>query len=93
MEDSRQFTMKHVTVASGIKEENIFNPEEKVFGLIERVKGSAASPLQFFVTDSTKNFLRGSLYFYALPQPDSIAPALEFLSKDIDRMITTFTWK
>lgn len=93
MEDNRQFTMKHMHVASGIKEENIFNPEEKVYGVIERVKGNAASPLQFFVTDSVKNFLRGSLYFYAIPQSDSIAPALDFLSEDIDRIITTFKWK
>ena len=85
--------MKHVYAASGIKEENIYNPDEKVWGVLERVKGNAASPLQFFVTDSTHHFLRGSLYFYALPQPDSIAPAVEFLSKDIDRLITTFRWK
>ena len=93
LEDSRQFTNKHMSVASGIEEQNIFNPDGKVFGLLERVKGNAASPLQFFVTDSTKNFLRGSLYFYAVPQPDSIAPAVEFLSKDIDRLIETFRWK
>jgi putative hemolysin len=93
IEDSRQFTMKHMSVASGIKEESIFNPEERVFGMIERVKGSAASPVQFFVTDSVKNFLRGSLYFYALPQPDSIAPAVDFISKDVERIITTFKWK
>ncbi|HLG34004.1 MAG TPA: gliding motility lipoprotein GldD, partial [Bacteroidia bacterium] len=93
IEDNRQFTMKHMYVASGIKEEDIYNPHEHVYGVLQRVKGSAASPLQFFVTDSVKNFLRGSLYFYALPQPDSIAPAVEFLSQDIERMITTFRWR
>jgi gliding motility-associated lipoprotein GldD len=93
IEDNRQFTEKHMAVASGIKEQNIYNPDENVYGMMEKVKGNAASPLQFFVTDSTKNFLRGSLYFYAVPQPDSIAPAVEFIGEDIEHLIETFRWK
>jgi gliding motility-associated lipoprotein GldD len=93
IEDNRQFTAKHMSVASGIKEQNIYNPDDKVFGMLEKVKGSAASPVQFFVTDSVKNFLRGSLYFYAIPQPDSIAPAVEFIRADIEHLVETFRWK
>ena len=42
------------------------------------LKGNTASSLQFFVTDSTRNFLRGSLYFNAEPNKDSLAPVMDF---------------
>lgn len=92
-EDSRNLSMKHITRASGIEELPVFIPAKKVYGTYYIVKGSAASPVQFYLTDSTKNFIRGALYFYASPQPDSIAPVLDFISKDIDHLIETFSWK
>ena len=68
-------------------------PKRKVYGTYYTIRGSAASPVQFYVTDSSRHFLRGSLYFYAVPQPDSIAPVLDFLTADIDRLVETIQWK
>jgi len=92
-EDSRNLSMKHITRASGIEELPVFIPTKKIYGTYYSVKGSAASPLQFYLTDSSKHFIRGALYFYASPQPDSIAPVLDFISRDIDHLIETFNWK
>ena len=93
MEDSRALALKHIPKASGIDEQVIEVNSNKVFGTRYDVKGSAASPIQFYVTDSANHFLRASLYFYAAPNPDSIAPVLEFISKDIDHLLATIRWK
>jgi len=93
-EDSREFAMKHIPKADAINEKTVYNKEEKIYGLIYDIKGSGvASPYQFCLTDSSKNFLRGSLYFNMLPNNDSLAPIIDYIQKDIDHMITTFRWK
>ncbi len=93
MEDSRTLALKHIPKASGIEEQAIQISENNVYGTRYDVKGNAASPIQFFITDSTRNFLRASLYFNAQPNADSIAPVLNFISTDIDHMLATFHWK
>jgi gliding motility-associated lipoprotein GldD len=84
---------KHIPKASGMRDIVINVPDHHVYGIFYEIKGPAASPTQFFVTDSVHHFVRCSLYFYAVPQPDSIAPVLEFVNKDIDEMINSFRWK
>lgn len=93
IEDSRRLVFKHTVKAEGIQESKISNDFSKVYGLFYDIEGNAASSIQFFVTDSTNNFLRGALYFYAEPQADSIAPVLEFVKKDIMVMLESFKWK
>lgn len=69
------------------------NPDMKVYGTIYDIKGNAASSAMFWVTDSVKNFLRGSLYFVAKPNQDSLAPAISFFRKDIIHLMETIEWK
>jgi gliding motility-associated lipoprotein GldD len=64
-----------------------------VYGIYYEVGGNAASALQFFVTDSIKHFLRGSLYFYNTPNADSIAPVLNFIKPDVMELIKTLKWQ
>jgi gliding motility-associated lipoprotein GldD len=93
LENTYEYVSKHQMKASGIQEEIVQKDSKKVYGIIYNIGGNAASPVQFFLTDSTKHFLRGSLYFYAVPNTDSIQPSLEFIKKDIYKMIETFEWK
>jgi gliding motility-associated lipoprotein GldD len=93
IEDSRSLSMKHIAKASGMSEEEINDPSRKVYGNYTFVKGNSASAVQFFLTDSSKHFLRGSLYFYAIPNPDSIAPVLDFVEQDVKHLVNTFQWK
>jgi gliding motility-associated lipoprotein GldD len=62
-------------------------------GMLFRIKGPVASPTQFFVTDSTSNFLRGSLYFYNQVQLDSMKIVYDFVDEDIDHLLETFSWR
>jgi gliding motility-associated lipoprotein GldD len=92
-EDARKFAFKHTVKATSIDQSLIRNPEHKIYGIYYTIQGNAASSVQFFVTDSSKNYLRGALYFNTPPRLDSIQPVLDFVKKDIDTMIKTFRWK
>jgi len=92
-EDSRTLAYKHNIKADAINEILIENNEAKVYGIYYQIKGNAASPAQFYLTDSIKHFLRGSLYFDVNPNKDSLAPAIDFLVSDIDTLINSFYWK
>jgi gliding motility-associated lipoprotein GldD len=91
--DSHHFTYRHTIKADAIDEMLYMFPEKKVYGLYAEVEGNAASPIQFLLTDSTHNFVRGSLYFNAEPNSDSIAPVVDFIRKDIIHLMETMEWK
>ncbi len=92
-EDSRTFVNKHNIKADAITEQLYENEERKVYGILFELKGNTASGIQFMLTDSTRHFFRGALYFNVSPNKDSIAPVAEFIKEDIIRLIETLEWK
>ncbi|MBX2964887.1 MAG: gliding motility lipoprotein GldD [Cyclobacteriaceae bacterium] len=60
--------------------------------IIAELDGDVPSQMQFTITDSTSNFLRGALYFNSKVHNDSLKPAIEYMKKDIMHMINTFDW-
>jgi len=92
-EDTRNLAYKHTIKADEINTVIWNNEEKKVYGILYDIKGDVASQVQFYLTDSTKHFLRGAFYFNCVPNKDSLAPSLKYLRKDIDTMIETFKWK
>jgi gliding motility-associated lipoprotein GldD len=93
VEDAHKLTFKHTIKATAIDQGAIYYPDRKVYGIYYTIDGNAASSLQFFLTDSTKNYIRGALYFNSEPRLDSIQPVLTFVKKDVDLMIKSFRWK
>ncbi len=94
LEDSRMFVNKHIQKAEAIDEKAYTNDEENVYGLIYHIGGSGvASTYQFYITDSTKHFVRGALYFETVPNNDSLSPVIDFIGEDIVHLINTFKWK
>ena len=94
LEDTRTLVMKHIPKASSIENKQYSNDKAKVYGLTYTISGvAAASPYQFYLTDSTEHFVRGALYFNTVPNNDSLAPVIEFLKEDINHMIETFEWR
>ncbi len=93
IEDSRKLAYDHSIKAESIDERLFINPREKVYGTIYYIDGNAASPLQFYLTDSTRHFLRGALYIREIPNIDSIRPVIDFLKPDIIHLIETTRWK
>lgn len=93
IEDSRSLAYKHTIKAEAIRETVYTDPVKRIYGILYDIKGNAASSVQFFLTDSTKNFLRGSLYFNVEPNKDSLAPVIAYFREDIVHLIETFEWK
>ena len=93
MENARKLAFKHTVKATAINEGIIYYPEKRVYGIYYTIEGNTASAVQFYLTDSSKNYLRAALYFNEQPRIDSIKPVLNFIKKDIDVFIKTFQWK
>ncbi|MFV0554772.1 MAG: gliding motility lipoprotein GldD [Mangrovibacterium sp.] len=92
IEEARRLAYDHSIKADAIDEQLFLNPEKQVFGIAYRIKGNAASPMQFFLTDSTHNFIRGAFYIREIPNIDSIQPVIDFYESDVIHLIETFQW-
>ena len=91
-DDAFKMAFKHSVKASSIDQTVIQTPND-VGGIFFHVGGNAATANQFFLTDTTKHFLRGALYFDTAPNEDSLGIVNAFLEKDMEHLINTFRWK
>jgi gliding motility-associated lipoprotein GldD len=85
-------TGKHSSKAYSI-DDSLINTSNQVHGMFFSVGGDVATSNQFFLTDSTKHFLRGALYFDATPNADSLSIVNQFLLQDVKHLINTFKWR
>ena len=93
MEDTRKIVYKHSVRADGIGEKAYDHKEKNVHGILYDLKGNTASSVQFVLTDSSRNFFRGALYFNNIPNKDSIAPMSDYIREDIIHIMESFEWK
>ncbi len=94
LNDAHELAYKHISVANDIQQDLISIPKNKIYGIMYEIKGArVASPINFFLTDSVKHFVRGSLYFNMEPQNDSLAPVISAIKTDLQHMIESFKWK
>lgn len=90
--DAHNMAYSHEMKARSIEKTRIHRDSSQVHGMIFDLRGEVASPLQFFATDSNRHFLRGSLYFQNRPNPDSIAPVLAYIRKDVIHLLNSLEW-
>jgi len=83
---------QHVDVSTGI-DDSLMRTPNGVEGVYFSLGGNTATANQFFLTDSTKHFLRGALYFDATPNADSLGIVNDFLKKDMLHLINTLKWR
>jgi gliding motility-associated lipoprotein GldD len=94
LEDVHTMVVKHLQKANGMRDSLIVNDAHKVYGMLIEMDGKGvATPLQFYLTDSTRNFVRGALYFNFVPDNDSMQPVINYIREDIDTLINSFEWK
>lgn len=91
MDDSYSLTAKHQIKAYAINEVIKLTPSGKT-AVIAELEGDVPSQFQFTVTDSAAHFLRGALYFNTRVQNDSLAPAIEYMKRDMMQIINTLEW-
>jgi len=91
--DAQKLTYEHAIKANDIAEQPYINLDNKVYGMFYQVGGNAATNAQFYATDSTKNFVTASMYFYSKPNFDSILPAADYIKNDMRKIIESIKWK
>lgn len=90
--DAYKMTYKHSSKATEIQDSVLQTPFG-YGGIWFHVGGNAATAHQFYITDSTKHFLRGALYFDATPNEDSLEIVNNYLQEDMKHLIQTLRWK
>tara|TARA_B100000780_G_C21102043_1_gene444787 strand:- start:192 stop:746 length:555 start_codon:yes stop_codon:yes gene_type:complete len=92
IEESHKLAYDHSVKSDGIIEKVYENEKNNVYGVLYDIHGNSASNLQFFATDSSEHFLRGSLYFNSIPNADSLQPVKEFLKEDLQILMESLKW-
>lgn len=92
IDDAYKLAARHNTKAYSIQDLVLKTPSGKTAMLME-LEGEVPTYLQFYTTDSTKNYLRGALYFNTSLKSDSLAPVIEYLKKDVIKLLNTLEWK
>jgi len=95
IKDAQDLVFSHDLKASGISRTRVYNENSSIEsrGVLYLLEGPVATPIQFFLTDSTEHFLRGSLYFDNRPNADSTAPVISRLIQDVEHLMKTVTWE
>lgn len=84
----------HYQKADDVEYSVVRDPDSHLWGQIYDIKGKeVATPFQFWLTDSTRNFVRATLYFNFTPNNDSLQPVIDYLREDAMHYINTFEWK
>jgi gliding motility-associated lipoprotein GldD len=91
--DAFELAYKQHTYKASSIEPMPFTSRQGIDGIYFTLTGNTATANQFFLTDSTRHFLRGSLYFGATPNEDSLSIVNDFLRVDMQHMINTLRWK
>ena len=84
---------EHKIKADKISFEQIVQSKKKVFGTFFELKGNVATNFQFYLTDSSTNFVRGEVLLNCRPNYDSLRPTLEYLKTDLLELVRNFEWK
>lgn len=90
--DSHRLASKHLYRAEALKYYEYKNAQNLPV-LAIGFEGEIPSHLQFYTTDSVKHFLRAAIYFRTANDNDSLAPVIDFVKKDMLRMIATQKFK
>lgn len=93
LKEAQDLAYQHSVKADGISEKQFENKENSVFGMVYKMHGQTASNTQFYLTDSNQHFVRGAVYFFASPNPDSLKPVDEFMFQEVIRLVESFYWK
>lgn len=94
IEDCYTFLKRHEKLSGGIIEQDYKNEEKHIYGTVFEIKGSdVVSPMQFYLTDSNKYFVRFALNCNFKPNNDSCQVIIHQIKKDMTGIINTFNWK
>lgn len=89
---SNKLTFKHNIKATAIDEYNMVT-KNGYSAVLYELEGEVPSQFQYFVTDSSRHFLRAALYFPYSTKNDSLAPVIEYVKEDMVEMLNTVSFE
>lgn len=99
LEDNHRLVYSHASMADAIDQQQYLSDVNNVSGILYRIAGDVATPIQFYATDSTTHFIRGSLYYESIAGSevskvnlDSVVPVTSMIAKDITHLMETLSW-
>ncbi len=57
------------------------------------LEGEVPSHYQFYITDTTTNYLRGAMYLMSATKGDSLRPIIDFVKADCRHLLETLKWR
>ncbi len=90
--DAYKLTSQHNIKAYSIEESIIELPNGN-WASVTELEGEVPSQYQFHVSDSSKHFLRGALYFKTATQNDSLRPVIDYIKADVQHLLFTLEWR
>lgn len=93
LRDAQRLPLQHTIKADAIEGDMYTNDHARAYGMFYEVSGNAASQAQFYLTDSLRHFLTGSVYFEVEPNYDSILPAAHYLKQDMRYLMESLQWQ
>jgi len=91
--DAQEMVYSHTIKASAIPEQEYIDTNHNIYGMLYELQGNTATPAQFYLTDSTRNFFRASVYINTIPNQDSLAPLIDYMIADTRILMESFRWK
>ena len=91
--DAQEFLYGHSSVATSIPMQEYADYTRRVYGLYYELHGNAATPIQFYMTDSVRHFFRASVYCNTIPNQDSLAPIHDYLRVDTRKIMESMIWR
>ncbi len=83
----------HSKKSNGVVMREYEDKNKRKFGKIFEMKGDVASPIQFYITDSLSNFMKGSLNLKFKSKYDSIFPSIQYVKNDIIVLFESLNWR
>tara|TARA_B100000900_G_scaffold334526_1_gene295857 strand:+ start:227 stop:805 length:579 start_codon:yes stop_codon:yes gene_type:complete len=87
------FLEPHRKKSNEISIKEFTSSDNNRFAKVFEMRGPVASPLQFYVTDSTDHFLFGSMNVMEKSDYDSIYPSVMYVKNDIFSIIESVNWE
>ena len=87
------FLEPHRKKSNQISIKEFTSANNKIFAKVFEMRGPVASPLQFYVTDSTNHFLFGSMNIMEKSDYDSIYPSIMYVKNDVFSIIESVNWE
>ncbi len=92
MIDAAKLAFNHDKKASSITDKLYLTQNGKKAVVFE-LEGEVPTPYQFFLTDSSRHYLRGAVYLMTATKNDSLRPMIDFMKEDAKHIMETLQWK